>query len=673
VEEGGTGPFTVKVADTVSTIATDMGWEEPFIVINKIGNSEITADTPTPLKAGAGATITLQVTIPEAYTVTGFKVNNSITPVKSSADGATPAEYTFKMPKAAATISGMLTPKTPEALIGIDGVFDNTLQDLRIAQGELTPADWVNAMNLNYIRPFRSEEGGEGDGEDGGAGGPDEPPSLFDSAVTAYTSSVPFSGYPAVVAAIPSDSEAGVEVSSTQPSDNKFTVTITVTAQFWKMWPEYTHKEGDPELPEGAADNKTKTYTVAVTRGAADIDTSLSSISVMQTELTASGDGAYAGTVASNVTTLNINAAATHPNARVQVISGGAASPANLNEAGNSISRVVAAPSAGASGEITVKATAEDGTTYKDYVITIFREKDENAGPVYNAAGGIVSKREIDGTTYEIHMFIVDENTQLGGQTSSELTFTKIPAGGTVEILVVAGGGGGGKSGGSSWRAGGGGAGGFIYHPAYALGYKTSFTVKVGAGGAKATGTKYSTGGNGGDSVFGNDFTAYGGGGGGSHGDAVFNSGKSGGSGGGGSSYGGGGAATRGKAPDDGALVLGNAGGNPRSAWYSGTGGGGAKTAGADMANSNQQYSGSNGGAGTQSAISGTLSWYAGGGAGGAEDAYNQGEQYGAGQGNSGSPGTGDGGSGGGGVSSKLDGGNGGSGVVIVRWPFVSE
>ncbi|MDR1362814.1 MAG: cadherin-like beta sandwich domain-containing protein, partial [Spirochaetaceae bacterium] len=368
---------------------------------------------------------------------------------------------------------------------------------------------------------------------------------------------------------------------------------------------------------------------------------------------------------------LNINATAAHHNARVQVTSGGATYPANLTDAENSISKEVAAPGAGASGDITVKATAEDGITSKAYTVTIYRAEHSEGEPVFMAEGGVASIKNIGGQDYEIHTFTVDSATSLGGQTLSELEFTTLPAGGTVAVLVVAGGGAGGKSEGGISRSGGGGAGGFIYHPEYNLGNKKTFDVKVGAGGAKSSivniAANDTRGGNGGDSAFGTEFTAKGGGGGGNHTGYYWADGADGGSGGG-SGNRQGGAAIPGTAPT-GALNLGNKGGTTQTYGYSGGGGGGAKTAGKDI---NVVRSGGDGGAGTLSAISGTLSWYAGGGAGGAEDKYNAGEQYGAKAGNSGEAGTGDGGSGGGGVSSVDNGGNGGSGIVIVRWPVVS-
>jgi hypothetical protein len=369
----------------------------------------------------------------------------------------------------------------------------------------------------------------------------------------------------------------------------------------------------------------------------------------------------YAGTVAYNVGKLNITATATHPNARVvKILDNGMEKPV---DAANSVSFQLDAPGTGQSKTITVKVIAEDGTP-GDNTINIFND---DSKITYYAEGGIVNLIKKDGTEneyYEIHTFMAAPGTSLGGQTEYTLNFTQKPADNKVEVLVVAGGGGGGKGDTGGHRAGGGGAGRFIYDSAYDIGSNDSFDVKVGAGGAVTT----DTGNNGADSEFGSDFVAKGGGGGGHHKSNNRSDGKDGGSGGGStgqaSSYYS--AALTGTAPA-GALNLGNVGALGGYG-YSGGGGGGAGGAGETPTGA---YKGANGGTGTQSAISGALSWYAGGGAGGAEDLYNNGDQYGAGQGNPGEAGTGDGGSGGGGNEAKLDGGNGGSGIVIVRWPWI--
>ncbi|MDR1148121.1 MAG: hypothetical protein LBK66_05765 [Spirochaetaceae bacterium] len=380
-----------------------------------------------------------------------------------------------------------------------------------------------------------------------------------------------------------------------------------------------------------------------------------------QTVLEQTGN-VYAGTVALNVSTLDIIAAATHPNAQVLVYDGGVAKPA---AAANSVSVQASAPSLNASKTITVRVTAEDGKTTGDSIINIFRD---GSNIVYNAEGGISKLVEKeDGSLYEVHTFMVDTSTPLGGQKTHTLTFTQRPADNKVEVLVVAGGGGGGLAQDGAHRGGGGGAGGYIYVPAYPI-TADSITVKVGAGGTKPTsyGGAYpnsSKGGTGGKSEFGSTaadtITANGGGGGASH---AENSGlgNSGGSGGGSTWKGNGAAAQPGTAPAGiSAVKLGNRGGNigngNTNTVYTGTGGGGAGGTGGDATGENQATAG---GAGTTSSISAQAQVYARGG------------NAGGGTGADGTAGTGNGGSGGTSASGNL--GKGGSGIVIVRWPWVA-
>ncbi|MDR2660258.1 MAG: cadherin-like beta sandwich domain-containing protein, partial [Spirochaetaceae bacterium] len=407
--EAETGPFTVKVADGISTVVTEEGWEKPFIVISKVGGADVTDDTPTPIKVNAGTVITLTVTVPEAYIVTNLKIINSgLAPSKTSGDNVNPATYTFKV-TGTSTISGQLTPKDPDALIGINAMFVNTLQELRIAQGELA----VKANVPSNVRSLRN-------GNDTGDGGNDTPTdteteSVFDEEITAYTATVPFSGYPAVVTATPSESEAGVEIDIPQiKTDGVYKVRITVTAPFWKLYPNYTPSGGDPALPDGAAGNKTKTYTIDVTREAGSGDTSLSSISSHQTALTNEGGNVYAGTVSANISGLQINAAAAHSNAKVQVVFNGETKPADINNAANSISTTVSGLEEGAN-TITVKVTAEDGETNAEYAVKIFKEVQSEDTKTFNASGGAARLQEIDGILYEIHTFAADDETALGG------------------------------------------------------------------------------------------------------------------------------------------------------------------------------------------------------------------------------------------------------------------
>ena len=250
-----------------------------------------------------------------------------------------------------------------------------------------------------------------------------------------------------------------------------------------------------------------------------------------------------------------------------------------------------------------------------------------------------------------------------------------IPLAASANVLVVAGGGGGG------YFAGGGGAGGLIYNSAFSLTGSNSYPVTVGAGGAGDT-TTDNTGGNGGNSAF-DTLTAIGGGGGASRGGTAttgFN-GAAGGSGGGAS-------------PSDSTSVLttggaatalqGNAGGIGRSpaaaSNWGGGGGGGAGAAGGAATGNSTTASGGAGGVGLAYALVGSSVYYAGGGGGGSWSGATSGA---AGAGGLGGGGAGsksgvganavaNTGGGGGGSCLNFAGGTGGSGVVIVRYAWVS-
>lgn len=229
--------------------------------------------------------------------------------------------------------------------------------------------------------------------------------------------------------------------------------------------------------------------------------------------------------------------------------------------------------------------------------------------------------------------------TSMGQTISSTVNDTSLSAQ-DIQYLIVAGGGGGGATGGGS-GGGGGGAGGLLTNT-QTLSQGTVLTITVGGGGNPS-----SQGGN--SSIIGTGIsqTAIGGGYGGSGNGAT---GGTGGSGGGGSAIGGsGGSGTAGQGYKGGNVGSLNQGDNGSA------GGGGAGGAGADASWTN---TGSGGGPGVASSITGTSVTYARGGDGGNGSYWNNGV------GTSGGANTGDGGRGGGNGNS---GGYGGSGVVILR------
>ena len=245
-----------------------------------------------------------------------------------------------------------------------------------------------------------------------------------------------------------------------------------------------------------------------------------------------------------------------------------------------------------------------------------------------------------------------------------------------VDVLVVAGGGGGGQD-----VGGGGGGGGVVEAFDYPVSPGSSVPVTVGAGGRGASqgGHPSSNGENGGNSTFGS-LTALGGGGGGVW---ANQNAQSGGSGGGSgatpnawNSFGGSG--TQPSQSNQYARNYGNPGGHCAAGngplYGRGAGGGGAGTPGEPAQG---HATGSKGGDGMASNISGTLTWYGGGGSG-TNDQGTFWVEGGRGGGGRGSPHTGPapgypqmqgatntGGGGGGGTN---DGASGGPGIVIVRF-----
>jgi hypothetical protein len=224
----------------------------------------------------------------------------------------------------------------------------------------------------------------------------------------------------------------------------------------------------------------------------------------------------------------------------------------------------------------------------------------------------------------------------------------------SIECLIIAGGGGGGTTGAN--YCGGGGAGGVIQKTINTL-VIGAYTVTVGAAGAAAS--------NGGDSIF-ETITATGGGAGSS---SYATAGNNGGSGGGGAPINAiGGTGIYGQGFKGGWSSSANQGGGDSGAGA----GGGAGGPGGNLDSFPFTNSSSQGGAGIQSSITGTATWYAAGGNG--SGYYWSESSNGIGGGTPGALGTPsrttgatNTGSGGGGGRSSV-GNAGGSGVVIIRY-----
>lgn len=301
-----------------------------------------------------------------------------------------------------------------------------------------------------------------------------------------------------------------------------------------------------------------------------------------------------------------------------------------------------------------------------------------------SATGGITYDAEVDGSTYRVHVF----NDTTGAQ-----TFTVNQAG-EVEYLIVAGGGGGGDTSG-----GGGGAGGVV--AGFFDAATTNYTINVGAG---SVGTTAYSGGTSGDGAFPGDnstafgLTALGGGGGGSYQNpgTRINGGSGGGVRGDAQNRGYSQRPSTATQPTSASGGFGHPGGNTPGLNNGdpSAGGGGAGGVGQDCVTLN----GGDGGPGINTSISGFPTMYAGGGGGsggyigigGGIERNGIGGAGGGGNGGrlsrfitdpfitDGGDGTGGGGGGvgydgGGWGASDKGGGTGGSGIVIIRYPLLSE
>ena len=272
-----------------------------------------------------------------------------------------------------------------------------------------------------------------------------------------------------------------------------------------------------------------------------------------------------------------------------------------------------------------------------------------NTITVYNAGntglGGTIVYTDINGLNpvslppyaggYVVHAFTASGTLTLSSAASAN-------------VLVVGGGGGGG----GLW-GGGGGAGGLVYSNLSLS--AAAYGVTVGAGGAGNAGNNH--GANGTNTVF-STLTALGGGGGGIGylGPVAPQAGGSGGGGGGVTSgnFPGG----TGLQPGSASGGFGNNGGSGLNSQNFGGGGGAGAVGGV-----------TNGGAGLAYAISGVTNYYAGGGGGIVGGSGGLG-----GGGNSGNPGANGAANTGGGAGGGLNaaGGSGGSGIVIVRYPYLT-
>lgn len=389
---------------------------------------------------------------------------------------------------------------------------------------------------------------------------------------------------------------------------------------------------------------------------------SIAAISSLTGDVTASGTGAVAATLASITTAQTsvgsasaIPVISTDAKGRVTALTTVAFSALTTNQiAGLATTAAAALSTTAIAGTSTFAARADHQHPFPSV-------GGDLTGTLPNPTlAAITTAQSNVGSSTVVPIISIDAKGRVTSLTSTQIDLTTIP----VNYLVVAGGGGGGRESAISGAGGGGGAGGFL-SGSISLKLDTPYTVTVGAGGA-IYGTNAASGGSGANSVFAS-ITSIGGGGGG--GGTVqsnafgLNGGSGGGSGNSSSTFGSG---TSGQGNRGG---IGGAGGTS-------TGGGGGGGAGAIGGNQPSNGAGGTGGAGSSSSISGSAVTYAGGGGGAGALSTGTGGTGGGGNGavrnvSNGVSGTTNTGGGGGGCSdgTLTTGTTGGSGVVIVSYP----
>ncbi|MDR2842366.1 MAG: hypothetical protein LBV52_04115 [Spirochaetaceae bacterium] len=669
-----TGPWSIRISGAVQ-------------VPDPAGDGTIPSVSSSHQKANKNETVYISVLIPSGQILSNLTVAKlSGGSVGVTLENATDTEerYTFNMPADTVTVTASYAEPTDATALNAD----NTLVNLLVAQ------------NTHFTMVSVPDPQNEGDTLQEKFYDGKLDPDIEDSAnaeVTTFGVTVPYSGYPAIITALPLGAKSRVVITPVTPltdngSTGVATYSIKVTPQRLVYFPE------DSTATE-------KTYTLNVNRLAASDVKTLSSLRIDAAIISFAGTTYSYGTdsapieIPASTQTVTLNASTTDHNAIVSVSAVGQTTvntPADIANATSSVSAQGTVSSSTRKLKFTVTVKAQNRNETQDYVIWLERTQ---TPVVDNATGGAVSffTDTADGNkVYEIHTFAINQgDTLVNGQKIENLVFSnsaKKPV--SVDVLVVAGGGAGGgaPNDSNSQGSGGGGAGGLIYKTGHVLGDDLSYQIKVGSGGNS---TPEVIGENGKDSQFGADtypkkLIAPGGGGG-----AKFapvkpvgtGNGASGGSGGGAvygrikggvvnfTYYKNGEASSSSQQPDN-ETAYGHPGGGldtyHQDAKYNSMdhGGGGAGTAGSFAA---AISTGANGGIGLQVDISGEARWYAGGGAGSAIENFNPDESYGGKSGNPGDEGTGDGGSGGGHVTGRYTGAAGGSGIVIVRWEYIAN
>lgn len=177
----------------------------------------------------------------------------------------------------------------------------------------------------------------------------------FASGTTSYSASVAYTVTSINVTPTVNQANATVTVNgTTTTSGNAQSVSLSVGSN------------SIPVVVTAQDGSTTKTYTLVVTRAAASTDANLSGLAISQGTLTptfASGTTSYTASVSNSVTSLTVTPTTSNSNATVTVNG----TTVTSGSASGSIALAVG------DNTITTRVTAQDGSTTKDYTITVTR------------------------------------------------------------------------------------------------------------------------------------------------------------------------------------------------------------------------------------------------------------------------------------------------------------
>lgn len=346
---------TVKVNGTTTTSGTAQA------VSLSVGTNSI----PVVVTAQDGSTTTYTINVTRAAASTNANLSNltlsqgTLSPTFASAT----TSYTANVANNVTSLTVTPTNANSNATVTVNGTTvtsGNASGSIALAVGNNTITTRVTAQDGSTIKDYTvTVTRASATSNDAtlnnlainqGALSP-----TFASGTTSYSASVAYTVTSINVTPTVNQANATVTVNgTTTTSGNAQSVSLSVGSN------------SIPVVVTAQDGSTTKTYTLIVTRAAASTDANLSGLAISQGTLTptfASGTTSYTASVSNNVNSLTVTPTTSNSNATVTVNG----TTVTSGSASGSIALAVG------DNTITTRVTAQDGSTTKDYTITVTR------------------------------------------------------------------------------------------------------------------------------------------------------------------------------------------------------------------------------------------------------------------------------------------------------------